>query len=284
MEIQNSSICKICGNIATVKFNAKILNKYDVSFYKCGFCEFIQTDDPYWLDEAYHSATNGLDTGYIQRNEINREVVSNFITKVSPIINSEGKFLDYGGGYGIFTRMMRDKGFDFYLYDEYAENIFAKHFYINDICNQKVEMLTAFEVFEHLPEPIDEVKKMLSYSDTIFFTTELQPQGKDITNVDDWWYFAPDGGQHISFFTHKALEIIAKKFNLNFYTNNHQFHILTRKVFDMDILINISEKRSLAERIVRRFWRKSSKSLPTRDSLIWKDFLYVKSILAKKND
>jgi hypothetical protein len=28
------------------------------------------------------------------------------------------KFLDYAGGYGVFVRLMRDIGFDFYWYDK----------------------------------------------------------------------------------------------------------------------------------------------------------------------
>ena len=80
------------------------------------------------------------------------------------------KFIDYGGGYGLFVRMMRDRGFDFYRQDIYCENLFAKHFDLSDLPGtSKFDMLTAFEVFEHLQDPISEIGKMLSYFDTILF-------------------------------------------------------------------------------------------------------------------
>jgi hypothetical protein len=52
-------------------------------------------------------------------------------------------------------------------------------------------------VFEHLADPLGEVKKMLEFSDNILFTTELQP--KSYEELKDWWYIMPDLGQHISF-------------------------------------------------------------------------------------
>ena len=42
------------------------------------------------------------------------------------------KFLDYGGGYGILVRLMRDVGYDFYWFDKYSQNIFAKGFECKD--------------------------------------------------------------------------------------------------------------------------------------------------------
>jgi hypothetical protein len=43
-----------------------------------------------------------------------------------PFIKKNGTFVDIGGGYGLLTRLMRDRGFDFYWKDPHCENIFAK--------------------------------------------------------------------------------------------------------------------------------------------------------------
>jgi hypothetical protein len=54
--------------------------------------------------------------------------------------------------------MMRDKGFNFYLHDTFCNNLFAKHFDISDLPNyNSFDLLTAFEVFEYLENPIDEL-------------------------------------------------------------------------------------------------------------------------------
>lgn len=60
--------CKICGAESKPFDSATILNKYEVQYYKCPDCGFIQTEEPHWLDEAYSSAITSSDIGLIQRN------------------------------------------------------------------------------------------------------------------------------------------------------------------------------------------------------------------------
>jgi len=61
-------ICKVCNLLSNYIFSAKILKKYNVQYYYCDNCGFMQTEEPYWLDEAYTEPINITDTGYIQRN------------------------------------------------------------------------------------------------------------------------------------------------------------------------------------------------------------------------
>ncbi len=62
------------------------------------------------------------------------------------------KFIDYGGGVGVFTRIMRDRGLQFYRQDKYTQNLFAQYFDIADlnIDQRHFELATCFEVLEHL--------------------------------------------------------------------------------------------------------------------------------------
>jgi len=47
---------------------------------------------------------------------------------------------------------------------------------------------------------------------------------------NDWWYYAHETGQHISFFQHKTLDFLAKQMSLKFYSSgNCGLHILTKK-------------------------------------------------------
>lgn len=50
--------CKICGKENKFIFKAKILKKYDVSYFHCENCGFLQTEEPHWLSEAYKSPIN----------------------------------------------------------------------------------------------------------------------------------------------------------------------------------------------------------------------------------
>ena len=60
--------CKVCGTLNQACFGGKILGKYDIKYYHCSNCGFVQTEEPYWLDEAYSRSINVSDVGYMMRN------------------------------------------------------------------------------------------------------------------------------------------------------------------------------------------------------------------------
>ena len=216
--------CNICKNEASILFNDLVLNKYKVDYFKCSNCGFIQTEKPYWLNEAYGNAITDLDIGLVSRNLIYSDLLEKIIKNN---FNYKGKFLDYAGGYGLFVRLMRDKGFDFYWEDKYCKNIFAKNFDVHGLKKKnRFDLITAFELFEHLANPINELKKMLKYSDVIIFSTELQPE-KKINNANDWWYFAQETGQHISFYSKETLQYIANNNSLFLYSKEN-LHVLSK--------------------------------------------------------
>lgn len=218
--------CKICEGVSEKLFVAKVLGKHDVCYSKCHTCEFIQTEVPYWLDDAYSKAISELDVGLVSRNLKFSEILD-------PILNEHwgktARYLDQGGGYGLFVRLMRDRGFNFYRQDTYCQNLFASGFDVEDLGNsENFSLITAFEVFEHLVDPIDEIRRMFQTADSILFSTHLQPD-KEITKADDWWYFIPDTGQHISFYSKRTLSYLADKFNKSLYSNDTNLHLLCNR-------------------------------------------------------
>ena len=256
--------CKICNNISEKIFITKVLLKFDVTYFQCTNCQFIQTEKPYWLNEAYESAISNLDLGLIYRNYNNQFLVKKLI---NDLLNKNGKFVDYGGGYGMLVRLMRDSGFDFYRQDYFCENLFSKYFDVTDLpLNTKFELLCAFEVFEHIEDPKVELEKMLSYSDNIIFTTELQPQ-KNLT-PKNWWYFIPETGQHISLFSKKSL---GEKFDLNYQGYNETIHIFSKQKMKFNF------KPSFKERILNKIIRMINQENKT--SLLYEDFEFIKKKL-----
>jgi len=213
--------CKICNQQNKQIFQAKILNKYDIKYFYCEHCGLLQTEEPYWLDEAYSESINVSDTGYMQRNLM---LSGKLTILLALFFDKNGKFLDYAGGYGVFVRMMRDIGFDFYWDDKYTTNLFARGFEYQN--TDKYEAVTTFESFEHFANPIGEIESLLQISRNIIFSTELLPN--PIPRPEDWWYYGLDHGQHISFYSKKTFEFIAKKYGLN-YANLGSLHLLTEK-------------------------------------------------------
>lgn len=245
--------CLICHSESKSLFSATVLRKHFVTFFKCESCGFIQTEKPYWLDEAYSEAISLMDVGLLSRNINLSNILPAFFTEH---FNAEAPFLDYGGGYGIFVRLMRDQGFDFYRQDKHCENIFAKGFELEDLhMGKPIELITAFEVFEHLPDPLNEIREILSHGSSLLFTTHLQPND-NIKSARDWGYFAVDTGQHISFYTRQSLEILANTFGMNFYTNNSTLHLFTKKFLnlgDLELKMPTRPAESLIARDVNMY-------------------------------
>ena len=93
--------CKICRCDTKKIDRSTILNKYDVDYFQCSSCGFVQTEEPYWLSESYSDAISVSDTGMMSRNLMFSKLTT---TILSILIDKKGEFLDYGGGYGILTR------------------------------------------------------------------------------------------------------------------------------------------------------------------------------------
>ena len=261
---------KITGGDTTFLFNVKVLNKYHVDFYRCNATGFIQTEDPYWLSEAYSTAITKLDLGLPYRNielsnRLNKIIIKNF--------NQEGIFLDYAGGYGLFTRLMRDKGFNFYSTDKFCQNLFANDFDLDQLPpGSRFDLVTAFEVFEHLPDPLDGIKEMLAYADNLIFSTELQING--INKVDDWWYFTPETGQHVAFYNEDSLKTIARALGYHFYTDGVSLHLFTKTAFELNPLRKIKDDFLL--RKAKQYINKQEKKAGFKKSLLMKDWQFVK--------
>jgi len=222
-------LCKICSGITRTAFTVKVLDKYDAPYIECKKCGFLFAEDPFWLNEAYSSAINISDTGLVSRNI--------YFTKIASAIlyfffDNKALYLDYAGGYGLFTRLMRDIGFNFYWQDPYCDNLFAKGFEYTPDRHDKPLLITAFEVFEHLADP-EVINDMLSLSRNLLFSTELLP--KELPSPKDWWYYSFEHGQHVAFYREKTLKHIAAKAGLNFYSFGG-IHLFTEKKLNAAIL------------------------------------------------
>lgn len=211
--------CKICGMRSEFFDEAQVLRKYDVKYFRCAGCGFLQTETPYWLKEAYSTAISRLDTGILARNLANQKLANAVLNLLHP---GAKRSLDFGAGHGIFVRLMRDRGFEFSWYDLHAANDYAGGFEHEE--GKTYDFLTSFEVLEHLVDPIAEISRMMSLSPNVFVSTSLVP--KPAPKVSDWWYYGPNHGQHVSFYTLDALHSIAHRFGRNLLSRG-SYHLFT---------------------------------------------------------
>ncbi len=273
--------CKVCDQESPVIFQKTILQKYHSDYYRCKNCGFIQTSEPVWLEEAYQSAITSLDIGLIDRNLYLNEQVPRIVETAFP---DNKAMLDYGGGYGMLVRMLRDKGYNFYRQDLYCENLFAKHFDIQDAPVKRFDLLSAFEVFEHLTDPLPEISKMFKLSDSIVFSTLLVPS-ENVKELEDWWYLSTLTGQHVALYSFKSLELIAKKFGKNFYSNGNNLHLMTSKLLSEEqqrAMFGVKKKRGIINRIINRL-NKDNSTIQPRPSLLPKDYAFIENLLKQNS-
>jgi hypothetical protein len=96
-----------------------------------------------------------------------------------------------------------------------------------NIADSKYGVITSFENFEHLLNPLEDIEKMLALSDVVLFSTELMPV--DLPTPTKWWYYCLEHGQHISIYSKKSLEYIAQKNGFNFISDGVSLHLFSKK-------------------------------------------------------
>jgi hypothetical protein len=232
----NLSSCKICGDAMARFGQAKILSKYDVNYFRCTRCGFIQTERPYWLSEAYSSAIAATDLG-----PVNRAVQMAYKTRalILTLLHPKGIYLDYGAGWGLFVRRMRDLGFDFHYHDAYSANLFARGFESPPSPPSSYELVTAIEVVEHMPDPLDALAGLRQVTENILFTTEVVPEPAPA--VSRWWYYTPEHGQHVSFFSRRSLQLVARNLGYNLYSSGSIHLLSTRHLSRRLFAISVNE-------------------------------------------
>lgn len=214
--------CRACKANAHYIFSGQLLNE-TVRYFECTTCQFVETEQPHWLDKAYANAINDSDTGLVSRNlTCARLTAATLLT----MRKHKGRVVDFAGGYGLLTRLLRDMGFDAQWSDPFCANLMAKGF---EHDGKSADLVTAFEAFEHFVDPVSEIEKMFTIAPTILFSTTICPI--PTPPHESWWYYGKDHGQHISLYRVESLAALAKRFNARLITNGVDLHILTRHEF-----------------------------------------------------
>lgn len=211
--------CRVCGGRSQFVYRRPVLGQ-QVRYYDCPQCGYLQTETPYWLEQAYGSAINDVDTGILMRNGDNlRRVVMTLLA----MRKLHGRVIDYAGGYGILVRLLRDAGVDAYWEDRYCSNLLARGF---ESDGGGADLLTAFEVFEHLVDPVTELERMLQKAPVVLLSTELVTTSEP--PPEDWWYLGPEHGQHIGFFRLSTLRVLAEKAGCGVQSDGRTLHLFSR--------------------------------------------------------
>jgi hypothetical protein len=191
--------CRLCGESARHVFDHRVLDRFDIAYFECGGCGSLQTEAPYWLDEAYAIEGVHIDTGQAAR-------ILQMWLRLCLMLDRLGfdrslPCIDYGGSSGLLTRLMRDVGYNYRVHDRYDSGKYANYFRIDSLEGLHPALVSAFEVFEHLPEPGGPLGGILALQPSlvVFSTRIWERQGKG------WEYLVPCCGQHVFFYTERAM-------------------------------------------------------------------------------
>ena len=257
--------CRICNSKCKKSFSAQVLSKYNADYYLCSECQHLFIADPFWLEEAYNESICSSDTGIMVRNLRIRNIVA---ASLFILGHSEKTIADFGGGYGIFVRLMRDLGFDCYWDDPHSTNLLARGFEYTDSGLDGVDYVSLFECIEHFSNPLAEFSKYFEISGNLILSTELATFPPE--KPKDWWYYALDDGQHISFYTRETLKKIADKFNKNYYHFGGLHYFFDDPILKKTLII--LEKTLKSKSKVAKVMKKISKELEPK---FWKDHEYI---------
>jgi len=271
MSQETQITCPISQKPMEYVFSETVLGKHFVKYFYCNESGLLKTEHPYWLEEAYQEAISDTDTGLVYRNISN----SSMLEAVLECLRiGRGKLLDVAGGYGLLTRLMRDKGFDCYTTDKYCKNMFAKSFEPDP--GFKAEAIFAFEVLEHIEEPIQFLSEMIeTYGcrtvmfSTLVFDQKIPPR--------DWWYYSFEGGQHISFYQPRTLKMIADRLKCNYLMLSPELHLITDKTISKTARMILTNER------LRRLYSHYARYKRQGKGKMQEDHLKMKEQLKAKN-
>lgn len=229
--------CPVCENscalLDVVDFNKsceEIRGKYlEISgtpiYYAlcsdCGFCYSPEISAWSLHDferEIYNDQYIVVDPDYVEaRPRTNAGNLIAMFEKQSKKI----KHLDYGGGDGFLSKLLCESGWNSTPYDPFVN----KEISLKQIGT--FDLITAFEVFEHVPDIhilMSNLRSLLTPDGVVLFST-LVSDGQIHKNQRlSWWYASPRNG-HISLFSKKSLSIIGKQYGFNIGSFSDGFHV-----------------------------------------------------------
>jgi hypothetical protein len=272
--MQHKITCLICQGECEAKFQVQIQYKQFADLYSCAKCGFSFYPNQDWIKDSFSDELNSLDLGAVGRVLL----ASDFLTE---FINSEkltdAKFLDYGGGYGLQTRIMRDRGFNFKNFDPHTQPLFSRYF--TGEPSGRYNLVSLIEVSLHFENPVAEFTKLMELGDYLVFTSVVP--GKDFG--PQWWYITGESGQHIAFYPVSSLKEIANQLGVLFSSDGKLFHVFHKKPLRMKTRILLRSRILIfAFATIRYAASYFMKALGRNKSLLQQDQELAKNILKDK--
>jgi hypothetical protein len=228
--------CKVCGSLSylfdVVDFN-KFCNQRDyysdglsgvpVYYRKCESCGLVFTtvfdalEKVAFAQHIYNDRYVIYDPDYMQvRPRQNAEFLANFLQPIKYFV----KGLDYGGGNGLTASLLVNEGWNFSSCDPITNHVSPSEDFGN------FNVITAIEVFEHIPFPKVGMEDLLSYAatDCLLIVGTLTSDNQMTDGRLNWWYAGPRNG-HITLHSQNSLRVLFARYGFSYCARSSSLHI-----------------------------------------------------------
>lgn len=238
----DQSACPVC-NSATEMFDVVDFNKNceearglflplsgrPIYYHRCARCaftfapEFRRWSDEDFLRHIYNDKYVEIDPDYLNKRPLSN---AKFLSDLFGEEKHQIRHLDYGGGNGILSAALANEGWNSTSYDPFP----AGEGRIEEA--GKFNLITAFEVFEHVPDIgnlMDNLRGLMDEECIVIFSTLLSDGYVTPGNRLTWWYASPRNG-HISLFSKQSLVMVAEQNGLAFGSFSQGVHCLIKRL------------------------------------------------------
>ncbi len=235
-------VCPICDDrcfaLDVVDFSKsceEVRGKYlpltgiPIYYYRCEHCGFCFAPEfSHWTLEDFENRIYNMEYGEVDPDYLDVRPRAN-AKFLLDIFSSDGtviRHLDYGGGNGLLSSLLRESGWRSTSYDPFVDRDISP----KDL--GKFDLITAFEVFEHVPDVtqlITTLSSLLAQDGVVLFSTLLTDGNLASHQRLNWWYASPRNG-HISLFSSKSLALLGAKESFRFRSLATTFHAFWKTV------------------------------------------------------
>jgi 2-polyprenyl-6-hydroxyphenyl methylase/3-demethylubiquinone-9 3-methyltransferase len=223
-----------------------------VYYERCVDCEFVFTRffDAFtprmWTDYIYNPEYDEIDPDYIsKRPHQNAGYAPRALAK---FWKPGSKGCDFGGGNGLFARLMSNSGMAFTSIDPYGTNQ-------GHDTGQRYQAITAFEVLEHVVDPVSTLRSITNLGDPdgffVLASTFAVPKTVRPGQLATWWYAAPRNG-HVSLYSTGAFKVLAHQNGLTYLEVTPKTHLFGHNA-DLKALRRAIRIAKVVERLTRPF-------------------------------
>ena len=192
-----------------------------IYYRRCQLCSFtFTTAFDSWDQDTFHKLIYNDDYLVVDPDFVDLRPTGNarLVATSFPDSRDSIEILDFGGGGGVFAARLREQGFSAATYDPFSN--------FNQMPAAQFDLVTCFEVMEHVPSPQTTVAAMVSLlkkPGAILFSTLVQPADFESIGLN-WWYASPRNG-HISLYSTQSLAHLFKPHGMKIGSFSANLHI-----------------------------------------------------------